>query len=87
MAPKQPDLGLRLRAALHERRITAAQLARTVGVTPQAVNGWLTRGAIRKEYALVVAKILGLSAEELLSGDDVATPPALDEAETELVRL
>lgn len=87
MAPKQPELGIRLRAALMERGISAAHLARTIGVTPQAVNGWLTRGAIRKEYAIAVAKILGMSAEELIAGDDVGPAPVLDQDETELVRL
>ena len=84
---KQPELGMRLRAAIRERGINAAQLARMVGVTPQAVNGWLTRGTMRKEYAVEVAKLLGLSAEELISGDEAATAPALDQDETDLVRL
>lgn len=84
---KQPELGMRLRAAMKERGINAAALSRIVGVTPQAVNGWLTRGTMRKEYAIEVARLLGLSAEELISGDEAVTAPALNQDESDLLRL
>lgn len=84
---KQPELGMRLRTALKERGVTAAALARIVGVTPQAVNGWLTRGTMRKDHAVEVAKVLGLSVEELISGDDAVSTPALDQDETDMLRL
>lgn len=87
MNTAQTHLGVRLRAALKDRGLRAADLARMIGVSPQAVNGWLSRGTIRKDYAVAVAKLVGISAEELLAGSDDVGAPALDPEESELVRM
>lgn len=59
----------RIKAALEEAGISRVEIARRVGVTPQAVNGWLTTGTIATERLAQVARECGVSLEWLASGN------------------
>lgn len=58
------------------RRVTQAELAAYVGVTPQAVSGW-ERGEATPEAdkLTAIAVFLGVSAGWLLMGDESGMPP------------
>ena len=58
----------RIKAALEEAGISRVEIARRVGVTPQAVNGWLTTGTIATDRLAQVARECRVSLEWLVSG-------------------
>lgn len=55
----------KLSKALHDRKLTQADLARKLGVTAQAVNNWMIRGKVPPRQALRVAKILRVPPTDL----------------------
>ncbi len=58
----------RMEEARKEARISYASLARAVGVKPQDVNNWKTRGNIPGDRVPAVASALGVSTDWLMSG-------------------
>lgn len=69
---KPAAFALNLRRVLEERKITRAEFARQVGVTPAVVSLWMkagcTKGAFPGESNLAkITKLLGLSASKLKS--------------------
>ncbi len=56
---------------------TAAALAAHCGVTPQAVNGWLTTGRIRKRHLAHAALFFGHAPTFPAGREIVAEPDAL----------
>lgn len=55
-------------AALAATRLPDAEIARRLGVTPQAVNGWRTKGTIGPKSALALAKLANIDPVGLLAG-------------------
>ncbi|HBQ5895015.1 TPA: helix-turn-helix domain-containing protein [Klebsiella variicola subsp. variicola] len=59
----------RLTKVLKTRKMSKSELARRVGVTPQAVNNWFSRGELGRESAQQIADVLKISIDWLLNGD------------------
>lgn len=68
ISPMLDTLADRLRATLTKTGITKAQIARACGVTPQAVNGWLTTGRISKEALQRFSEATNTTTEWLVTG-------------------
>lgn len=66
---KPPMLSDRLTKVLKTRKMSKSELARRVGVTPQAVNNWFSRGELGRESAQQIAGVLKISIDWLLNGD------------------
>ncbi|EPY4252623.1 helix-turn-helix domain-containing protein [Klebsiella pneumoniae] len=66
---KPPMLSDRLTKVLKIRKMSKSELARRVGVTPQAVNNWFSRGELGRESAQQIADVLKISIDWLLNGD------------------
>lgn len=66
---KPPMLSDRLTKVLKTRKMSKSELARRVGVTPQAVNNWFSRGELGRESAQQIADVLKISIDWLLNGD------------------
>ncbi|EPH1406022.1 helix-turn-helix domain-containing protein [Klebsiella oxytoca] len=66
---KTPMLSDRLTKVLKTRKMSKSELARRVGVTPQAVNNWFSRGELGRESAQQIADVLKISIDWLLNGD------------------
>lgn len=90
----------RIRQALKDAKISQADIARELDVTPQAVNGWLTTGRIGKaslrELAKHTRKPLDYFLDETLAPPPYKVIPTYDlelgdapltTAESELVRI
>lgn len=58
----------RIKQARLAKKMTQAELAQQVGVTPQSVQQWETSTEPRKNRVMEIAKILGIDAEWLLFG-------------------
>ncbi|WAL81338.1 LexA family transcriptional regulator [Pandoraea sp. XJJ-1] len=67
--PTAPDVAARLKTALKASEKKAADLARALRVTPQAVSGWLKTGRIDKAKIPEVARELGVTSDYLLAGE------------------
>lgn len=65
--------GQRLRSALHERNVSQSQLARMLGVQPQAVQYLCSDKAQRSRYTSEIASVLGISADWLATGRGTMT--------------
>lgn len=65
------ELGVRIRTCREKCRLTQAQLANTLLISPQAVSKW-ERGDNAPDIALIVtlARVLGVGVEWLLSGEE-----------------
>lgn len=75
MNPENAALAARIKAAIERSGITKAELARRVGKTPQAVNGWLTTGTISKPLLSQVSQVLDEDLDYLLTGVSMPPPP------------
>lgn len=64
----------RVRAALSKAQISDAEIARRLGVTPQAVSGWWRTGRISKTSLSGVARETGRSLEQLIEPETVGEP-------------
>ena len=70
---KKVSIGSRIERVREERGITRSELATKVGVTPAAVWNWEEQGTRPRQAALrAVARVLGISEAELLTGDSSA---------------
>ena len=67
--PTAPEVAARLKTALKTSDKKAADLARALKVTPQAVSGWLRTGRIDKTKIPEVARELGVTSDYLLAGE------------------
>ncbi|WP_312226781.1 helix-turn-helix domain-containing protein [Pseudescherichia sp.] len=66
---KDSALSDRLTKILKAKKMSKSELARQVGVSPQAVNNWFTRGELGRESAQRIADALKVSIDWLLKGD------------------
>lgn len=64
------SLSDRMQAALRDARISKAEIARRLEVSPQAVNGWFKTGTILKGNLARFAKETGVSLEWLVGGEE-----------------
>lgn len=62
-------IGKRIKEGLVAANKKAADLARALDTTPQAVGGWIKTGRIDKKKIPRVAKFLGLTTDQLLGYD------------------
>lgn len=68
--PPFMNIQTQIRSAIEDAGLTPAEVARRLGFTPQAVNGWLTTGRISKNTLSALAALTGKSIEYfLLTGD------------------
>lgn len=88
-------IGDRIQKAREKRGFSASELARLVRVTPTAVWNWEKNGVQpRPEAQSALAKVLGVTTEYLITGedegrDDETQTPAviLENARIEIARL
>lgn len=66
--PSNTGVAGRLREAMARADIGPTELARLIGVTLQAVRGWLAKGEISRPNIWPVSQALGVSSDWLLSG-------------------
>ena len=69
------ELGDRIAALRKRRGLNQSELARALGLKPQAVQAWEKGGGIRPGKFEALASALGVSLGELLLGDDYASGP------------
>jgi hypothetical protein len=69
------DEAMKLRLVEVLEGAVLAQIAGEMGVSPQAVNGWKTRGFITAENGFKLAKLRGYNPEWLLTGMGVKKLP------------
>ncbi|PDT74140.1 helix-turn-helix domain-containing protein [Bradyrhizobium sp. C9] len=70
------------------RRVTQAELANVLGVTPQAVSGWERGEATPESDKLItIANFLGISTGWLLGGEAMDAAPTPNDRHTVFVRL
>lgn len=62
------ELGKRINEAILKSSYSKAEIARTFGITAQAVNGWVTTGRISKELLIELANLIGANPNYLLFG-------------------
>lgn len=68
--PTDPiKVGARITRAIDESGIPAAEIARQVGVSSQAINGWKKTGKIEKNNLTALARITGFRSEWILTGN------------------
>lgn len=70
------DLGTRIASLRQKRDLNQSELARLLGLTPQAVQAWEKGGGIRPDKFEPLATALGVSVAELLLGDEAPSQPA-----------
>lgn len=70
-------------AVLSATKLPDAEVARRVGVTPQAVKGWRDTGRISKHRALALARLAGVDPAVLMT-DAVAEPLAVYSIKTDM---
>ena len=54
-----------IESAIKRAKHTQASLARELGITAQAVNGWVIKGKVPPERAPELEKLLGISRQKL----------------------
>lgn len=71
------SLSERLRLAMEHSGVKQAQLARTCGVKPPSVHGWLSGKSkfLRGENLLRAAHVLGVNQQWLATGEGLMIPP------------
>jgi transcriptional regulator with XRE-family HTH domain len=67
---EKPALIARLVFAMEEKHISKAALARECETSPQTVNGWLTTGRIAKERLPDLSRVLGVSVDWIIAGEN-----------------
>lgn len=65
----------RLQKKLYEKKATAAELSRAVGVSQASINGWKNGAFPRADMACKVAKALDTTVEYLVNGDEPYNVP------------
>lgn len=77
-------LGDRIRKAIDDSGISQAEVARRLGVTPQAVNGWITTDTISKKNLVRLAGETGADLQALME-ERTEIAAAAAEADAEYV--
>lgn len=62
------SLGSRIKSAMKDANLTATEVAKRLGTTPQAVYGWVKTGRITKENLSKLALLLSVSTDWLAVG-------------------
>ena len=70
-------LGKRIETAIKRSGLKKADVARKLGVTPQAITGWCKKNSIEKFRLYEVAELLGVPFEWLMTGNDKELPSAI----------
>lgn len=82
------DFWQRLEDRLRERRMSAAELARHIGISPASVNGWKNGSYPRADAACKIASVLGTTVEYLVEGKTPhEEPQEIIELAAEIYRL
>lgn len=68
--PGRASAGDRLRFMLRSRGLSVSSLAQSVGVSRQAVYGWMKRGTISAEYLEPISTVLGVTSQWLMFGSE-----------------
>lgn len=71
------ELGKRIKATMKAKKVTSKAMADACGVTPSAVSSWYRTSRISKDALAKVATVLGVSMEELITGESEPLPPKL----------
>lgn len=69
-------IGQRIKASMKAKGISNKQVALNLGVTEGAVSNWFTSGRISKDNLVRVAEMLGVTTEELITGEPPSTAHA-----------
>ena len=78
MIDSSPDaVARRLAEAFRVSGVRKAEVAEAVGVSPQAITGWLHTGKIARERIPAITKVLGCSSQWLLDGQPDLDPNVL----------
>jgi transcriptional regulator with XRE-family HTH domain len=81
-------IGKRIQQRMKEKKITTQAMADACGVTAGAVSNWFSSGRIAKDNLAIVAKQLGTSINELITGEpDEAQPTPIPGASYEAQKL
>ena len=72
-------IGVRLEAIMKAKDINANELAKKIGVTPSTIYSMIKRDSSRVDIDLIIkiAHALGMTADELLSGENNEKPDTL----------
>lgn len=72
-------IGVRLEAIMKAKDINANELAKKIGVTPSTIYSMIKRDSSRVDIDLIIkiAHALGMTADELLSGESYEKPDTL----------
>lgn len=68
ISPMMNTVSERIQYAIRHSGLSKAEIARRCDVSPQAVNGWIATGRIRKEMLYTLASITGVEAEWIAVG-------------------
>lgn len=74
----------RLRALKNERRVTAKEIARGCGVSPQSVQNWLSGKTPRSKHLASLSSYFGVSTDYLVHGERDAQREGIEQ---ELAKL
>jgi len=82
-------VSLRLRDLLKEKGLTQKQLAEAIGVATSTVNNWVGKleRDIPADYIIPICGFLGVSAQQLLNGDEAPGVSGLSGQEVALLGL
>ena len=57
------------------QKLSQANLAEKLGITPQAISKWENGDSLPETYYLpILSKVLGISIDELLSSEEISKP-------------
>ena len=62
-------IGLRIKRLMEKQKISGKEMAAHCGITPGGVSSWFSTGRISKEKLALAAELLGVSTDDLISGD------------------
>ena len=62
-------IGLRIKKLMEAKKISGKEMAAHCGITPGAVSSWFSTGRISKEKLALVADLLKVTTDDLISGD------------------
>lgn len=63
-------IGLRIKKLMDSKKISGKEMAAHCGITPGGVSSWFSTGRISKEKLAMVAELLKVTTDELISGFD-----------------
>jgi len=70
----------RISIAIESSRLSKAEVSRRLQTTPQAVNGWIKTGTIKKSTLVQLAKLTGFNSEWIATGEGLQKPPLDNDA-------